>query len=60
MSTAIVKTREELLEWRTELLGKVRMDKETLYKLGREFQLRPDERNIYETVRTIDYLLGDD
>ena len=58
--TAIVKTRDELIAWRDELLGRVRMDKDTLYDLGRNFELRPDERAVYETVRSIDYLLGDD
>ena len=60
MGTAIVKTREELLEWRDRLLERVHMDKDTLYELGRNFDLRPDERNIYEMIRSIDYLLGDD
>ena len=60
MAAAIVKTREELLAWREDLLRRVNMDKETLYNLGRDFELRPEERNIYELVRSIDYLLGDD
>ncbi|WBB78992.1 hypothetical protein O7606_22810 [Micromonospora sp. WMMD882] len=60
MGTAIVKTREELIEWRQRLLDRVHMDKDTLYELGRNFDLRPDERNIYEMVRSIGYLLGDD
>ncbi|BCJ59986.1 hypothetical protein [Micromonospora endophytica] len=60
MGTAIVKTPEELREWRARLLDRVHMSKETLYDLGRNFELRPDERNVYEMVRSIDYLLGDD
>ncbi|MET8253564.1 hypothetical protein [Micromonospora sp. NPDC005197] len=28
--------------------------------LGRNFDLRADERSVYEMVRCIDYLLGDD
>jgi hypothetical protein len=60
MATAIVKTREELETWRAELLGGLRMTKETLYDLGRNFELRTDERSVYETVRSIDYLLGED
>lgn len=36
------------------------MNKETLYDLGRNFDLRADERSVYEMVRSIDYLLGDD
>ncbi|GIJ23479.1 hypothetical protein [Micromonospora lutea] len=60
MPTAIVKTRDELLAWREALLRRVSMDKETLYDLGRNFDLRPDERAVYETVRSIDYLLGED
>ncbi|MEV4763267.1 hypothetical protein AB0J89_11580 [Micromonospora chokoriensis] len=60
MGTAIVKTPEQLREWRTRLLARVHMNKETLYELGRNFELRPDERSVYEMVRSIDYLLGDD
>ncbi|MFC0526828.1 hypothetical protein [Phytohabitans kaempferiae] len=60
MSTAIVKTREELLEWRDRLLNQVGMSKERLYDLGRDFDLQPEQRKIYELVRSIDYLLGDD
>jgi hypothetical protein len=60
MGATIVKTRDDLIAWRRELLCQVNMDKETLYALGRSFELRPDERSIYETVRSIDYLLGED
>lgn len=60
MGTAIVKTPQQLREWRTRLLERVHMNKETLYELGRNFELRPDERSVYEMVRSIDYLLGDD
>lgn len=56
----IVKTREELLAQREELLANVRMTKARLYELGRDFDLRPDERTVYETLRSIDYLLGED
>ncbi|MEU4472296.1 hypothetical protein [Micromonospora sp. NPDC023888] len=60
MGTAIVKTQQELQEWRSRLLERVHMSKETLYDLGRNFELRADERSVYEMVRSIDYLLGDD
>ncbi|MET8372781.1 hypothetical protein [Micromonospora profundi] len=60
MGTAIVKTPDELRRWRARLLERVHMNKETLYDLGRNFELRPDERNVYEMVRSIDYLLGDE
>lgn len=61
MPTAIVKTRDELLEWRRELLDRVRhLSEAELYELGRNFDLRSDERSVYETLRSIDYLLGDD
>ncbi|MEV4384930.1 hypothetical protein AB0J68_04245 [Micromonospora sp. NPDC049580] len=60
MGTAIVKTPQELREWRARLLERVHMNKETLYDLGRNFDLRADERSVYEMVRSIDYLLGDD
>ncbi|MEU8284585.1 hypothetical protein AB0C01_09620 [Micromonospora sp. NPDC048905] len=60
MGTAIVKTPQQLREWRARLLERVHMSKETLYDLGRNFELRADERSVYEMVRSIDYLLGDD
>ncbi|BCB81012.1 hypothetical protein GCM10022251_61230 [Phytohabitans flavus] len=60
MSTAIVKTSEELREWRDRLLNQVGMSKERLYDLGREFELLPEQRGVYELIRSIDYLLGDD
>ncbi|MET8039774.1 hypothetical protein ABZU25_02785 [Micromonospora sp. NPDC005215] len=60
MGTAIVRTQQELQEWRARLLERVHMSKETLYDLGRNFELRADERSVYEMVRSIDYLLGDD
>ncbi|MEV4534578.1 hypothetical protein AB0J82_12190 [Asanoa sp. NPDC049518] len=36
------------------------MGKDEFYDLGRNYELRADERAVYETLRTIDYLLGDD
>jgi hypothetical protein len=60
MSTTIVKTHEELLQWRRDLLERVRIDEVALYERGEAFQLMPEDRNVYETLRAIDYLLGDD
>lgn len=56
---AIVKTRAELIEWRERVLAKVSMPKERLYELAENCQLRPDERAIFELVRTIDEFVGD-
>ena len=61
MQTAIVKTREELLEWKRQLLAQVKhLSEHELYELGAHWELRSDERDVYETLRSIDYLLGDD
>lgn len=60
MSTTIVKTREELLARREELLRIVRMNQQELYERAETYTLTQDEHNIYETVRSINYLLGDD
>lgn len=40
MGATIVKTRDELIAWRRELLCQVNMDKETFYTLGLSFELR--------------------
>lgn len=55
-----IKTREELLAWRTELLDSVGMTREQLYALAEEWRLRRDDRNVYETLRSIDWLLSGD
>lgn len=55
----IVKTPEELRAWRTELLQRARMSYEELRDRADSGALGPEERDIYETVRSIDYLLSD-
>ena len=56
----VIRSRAELLAWQEELLGQVGMGKERLYQLAAEWRLCLDERQVYETLRSIDWLLSDD
>jgi hypothetical protein len=58
MSTAISMTREELEQRRKALLDEVHSNYEDLRERALAYTLRPDERSAYETIRSIDYLLG--
>lgn len=59
--TAIVMTPAELRAWRQRLLDQVpHLSRAQLYEYGRTWQLRPDERAVYATVETIDWLLHDE
>lgn len=60
MSTTISMTRDELLQQRQTLLDRTGMTYEQLREAALAYTLRPAERNAYETIRAIDYLLGDD
>jgi hypothetical protein len=51
---------DDLRQRRARLLSHVGMDWEHLRALADAYQLDTDERNVYETIRGIDYLLGDD
>jgi len=57
-SSVIVRTDEELLDQRRQLLDQVRGGYEELRDRAENYQLTAAERNIWETIRTIDYLLN--
>jgi hypothetical protein len=59
MATAISMNTEELRQRRQELLDEVHMTYEELRERALAYTLRPEERAAYETVRSIDYLLGE-
>jgi alpha-ketoglutarate-dependent taurine dioxygenase len=59
MTSVIVKTQEELRRQRDELLDRASTTYDGLRERAESYQLTPEERNIWETLRTIDYLLGD-
>lgn len=59
-SPAISLTREELLQRRENLLQLAGMPYEELKELADAYLLRHDERGIYEGLRSIKYLLGED
>jgi hypothetical protein len=56
----VIRSRAELLAWQDELLDRVGMSKEQLYRLAAEWRLRRDKRLVYETLRSIDWLLAED
>jgi hypothetical protein len=56
----VIRSRDELLAWHDELLHQVGMTKEQLYRLAGEWRLRRDKRLVYETLRSIDWLLAED
>jgi hypothetical protein len=60
MTTIIDRSPEELRRRRAALLERVGMEWEQLSELADESLLDGTERNIYETIRSIDYLLGAD
>jgi hypothetical protein len=60
MSTAIRMNREELRRRRQQLLDEVHMNYDQLRERAAAYTLRAEERVAYETIRSIDYLLGDD
>jgi hypothetical protein len=60
MASVIVRTPEELRAERAELLRQAGTTYDDLRDRGESYQLTTTERNIWETIRTIDYLLGDE
>jgi hypothetical protein len=60
MTNVIIKTPAELERQREDLLNRVGTTYEELRERAECYQLTADERNIWETLRTIDYLLGDE
>jgi hypothetical protein len=59
VTTVVEVTREELTERRTALLARVGMTWEELSELAEEYTLSAEERNAYEAIRGIDFLLDD-
>ena len=53
-------TTEQLSEQRAALLAKTGMTWSRLVELATAYALEADERNIYESICAIDYLLGED
>jgi hypothetical protein len=60
MSKVIVKSREGYEARREELLQRVGMTYEELDERAREYLLTATERSVWETIRSIDFLLGND
>ncbi|GAA1789411.1 hypothetical protein HC028_14680 [Planosporangium flavigriseum] len=60
MPSVIVKSREELWRQREELLNRAHTTYEELRERAESYLLTADERNIWETLKTIDYLLGNE
>jgi hypothetical protein len=56
----VIRDRDQLLAWHDELLDRVGMSKEQLYRLAEQWRLRRDKRLVYETLRSIDWLLAED
>jgi hypothetical protein len=56
----VIRSRAELLAWHDELLDRAGMSKDQLYRLAEQWRLRRDERVVYETLRSIDWLLTED
>lgn len=56
----VIRDRAELLAWHDELLQRVGMSKEQLYRLAEQWRLCRDKRMVYETLRSIDWLLAGD
>jgi hypothetical protein len=60
MTSVIVKTPEELRRQRADLLDRAGTTYDELRERAESYQLTLEERNIWETLRTIDFLLGDE
>jgi hypothetical protein len=60
MATAIRMSRDDLRHRRQQLLESVGMTYQELRARAIAYTLRPEERDAYETIRSIDYLLGND
>ncbi len=56
----VIRSRAELLAWQEELLGRVGMSKQRLYRLAEEWRLCREDRRVYERLRSIDWLLAED
>ena len=59
MVTIVHSDADELRKRRAALLSSTSLSWERLSELADAFELDGDERNIYESIRSIDYLLDD-
>jgi hypothetical protein len=57
--SVVVRTSEELRQQYQELLADVGMSFEELDERAKDYVLTPEQRSIWETLRTIRFLLGD-
>jgi len=60
MTTVLRVTPEELHEDRARLLSRTTLSWDELRDLAEAYALSADERNIYEGIRAIDFLLAGD
>jgi hypothetical protein len=60
MTNVVELSVEQLRAQRVLLLERVRMNWPRLAELANAYALDSEERNIYDSIRAIDYLLGDD
>jgi hypothetical protein len=60
MTSVIVKSPADLRRQREDLLNRVGSTYDELRERAESYQLTADERNVWETLKTIDYLLGDE
>jgi hypothetical protein len=56
--TLIIKSDEELLEWRANLIRESGATYESLRERAEVWKLTSDERSIWETILAIDYVMG--
>ncbi|GAB3995322.1 hypothetical protein GCM10029992_12270 [Glycomyces albus] len=59
-NVVVKKSRAELLEWRRRLIKSTNMDEADLRELAENWELRGPERDTWETIRRIDWLLKRD
>jgi hypothetical protein len=56
--TLIIKSDEELLEWRANLIRESGASYESLRERAEVWKLTSDEQEIWETILAIDYVMG--
>ena len=57
--SVVVKTPQELRQQRDQLLADVGMSFEELDERAKDYVLTPEQRSVWETLRTIRFLLAD-
>jgi hypothetical protein len=61
MTTGVItRSQDELLAWREEILSRLGLSYEELAEKADTYLLTADERSAWETLRGIDFLLGDE